>query len=655
MPAEPEPMSERLLVVSHSETRGRSIAAGLRREGFAVERVASAPAASPGCPIVFVMGEIEALERLAALAGGAQPVIAVDVPPAALGDALARGADEAVARNAGPVELAARIRWACGRRRGATEDRAPAGSEEGAASHALSRGELEALLQITEAATSHLELEDLLRVVVDRIAAVVPTDRCSAILLEDEDHALVMASHDVPDLRRLRIEVDRYPEVRAAVESRAPVVIDDLHTHPLMENVRPLVSGLPVSSLVVAPLVAQGDAYGALLLRLARNRAFGPSEQAFVRAAASAVANSVRNARLHTSVRQKRDELEAAYQQRYEELNHANEQLREANRIKDELLAMCSHDLRSPLNTLLGHARLLQEANLPERAQRSAEAVERQGKRLLQLVQHILERGRNRTVAATRQPVDLAAVARSLAEDAVGERGVRVVATGDATAVADGDGSALRQVLENLVSNAISHSPAGAEVEVEVRLAGAADHVRVEVRDRGPGIPAEELPLVFERYRKSGASSGLGLGLAICREIVEQHGGAIWAAAREGGGTCFVFTVPVRDGAGAKPRLLALCSDESVGSGLARALGAERLAVARTLREGVQQATLLLPEAIFVESTFPEAPNVFRAEPGLGEIPLIYLGEAPGANFRSLPLPLRAEAIHAALAELKGT
>lgn len=633
---EPAGVHNPLRLVGTERARSR-FADALRRAGFDLLD----PSADDGALVVVADGPDFAarVDEVAAANAGRHALIAVEVPPDRLAEAIARGADEAVARGASEEEIVARVRLATERIRG------PAGSR-------LTRGELAALLEITEAATSHLELDDLLRVVVDKIAQVVPSDRCSAILIEDDVHALVMASHEAPDLRRLRIEVDRYPEVRAAVESREPVVIDDMHNHPLMAEVRDFVSRLPVSSLVVAPLVAQGDAYGALLLRLARNRAFGEREQAFVRAASHAVANSVRNARLHTSVRQKRDELEAAYQQRYQELVRLNDQLKESNRIKDELLAICSHDLRSPLNTLLGHARLLQTVDLPDRARRSAEAIERQGNRILELVQQILERGRNRAVAAGSEPVDLAAMARTLAQDAVTERGIRVVAAGDRSATVEGDASALRQVLENFVANAVAHSPDGATVEVDVRLAGNADHVRVEVRDRGPGIPEAELPLVFERYRKSADSRGLGLGLAICRDVVEQHGGSIWAQAREGGGTTFVFTVPTRTGERRHPALLAVCADPAVCSDLAAALEPGRLAIARTLDEGVRQATLLLPEAILVSEEFPAAADALRAIPGLGEVPILYLGAAPAEVFRALPLPIAPDALRAALADL---
>lgn len=659
VPPKPMPETDRILVLADDPARGAALAGEIRLPGKEIV-VATALDTDPRrWSAIVAVGEgradpVASLTELVQRAAGECALVATGIPADRLEAALDLGLEEAIAAGASPAEVSQRIGNAIRRAGGRSQ---------------LSRSELEALLDITEAATSHLELEELLRVVVARIAAVVPVDRCSAILLDgEEDQAIVMASHDVPGLRRLRIDIRRYPELREAITSLAPVVIDDLHTHPLMEEVRPLVSGLPVSSLVVAPLVAQGDAYGALYLRLARDRAFGSHEQVFVRAAASAVANSVRNARLHTSVREKRDELEAAYHERYEELGRLNEQLREADRIKDELLAVCSHDVRAPLNVLLGHARLLLAGQATPQQQRSLDAIERQGLRVLQLVQQILERGRGRhgALELTLDRIDLAATARTVAEDlgTLGaDRQVQVTASGDELVV-DADPSGVRQVLENLVSNAVAHSPDGADVEVHVALDGTSgDRARVEVRDRGPGIPEAELPLVFERYRKSGESKGLGLGLAICREVVELHGGQIWAQQREGGGTSFVFTLPLRKGqvaAEGKPRVLVIEEQPGLRGALQAALGSRcSLSFSTSARDGVAQARALLPDMILVDAELPPGGAAIgaalRAEPGLGEVPLVLLGHSSGeagTGIRSLRLPLRQPELDALLSVL---
>jgi two-component system sensor histidine kinase KdpD len=111
------------------------------------------------------------------------------------------------------------------------------------------------------------------------------------------------------------------------------------------------------------------------------------------------------------------------------------------------------------------------------------------------------------------------------------------------------DGVAIEQVLVNLLDNAAEYVPASSPIEIAVRLAGADEggDVAVEVADRGPGLPAGAEQRVFQKFFGAGAGSsrrGLGLGLAICRGIVEAHGGRIFAANRPGGGAAFRFTLP---------------------------------------------------------------------------------------------------------------
>jgi len=504
----------------------------------------------------------------------------------------------------------------------------------------LQRSDLEALLEIAEAATSHLDLEELLRVVVEKVAQVVPVDRCSAILVEgNSDQAIVIASHDVPELRRLPIEISRYPEIRQALESKSAVVVEDVLSDPLMEDVRHILQKMPVASLVVTPLVAQGDAVGALFLRLARRTAFGPHEQAFVRAVASTVANSVRNARLHSSVRKKKDELERAYQERYEELERLNEQLREANRIKDEFLAVCSHDLRAPLNVLLGHTRLLQKRMEGTQEYKSISVIERQARRILQLVERILVRskGKNAWLAAF-EPLDLPSCIREIASDFAAfaaEKQVTVRVTGESSAIVRADESAVRQIVENLISNAVAHTRPGTEVEVEVSSCPASGWLVVEVRDRGPGIAVEELPLVFERYRQGATGEGVGLGLAICRELVELHGGDIWASQRPGGGAIFSFSLPTDSSrAHASRRLLVIgVGGEARTEWMSRLGDRYAISFASGRREGVARAQVFLPDTVILHAeleggALPCAEEMRRL-PGLGEVPFILFGADP--------------------------
>ena len=162
-----------------------------------------------------------------------------------------------------------------------------------------------------------------------------------------------------------------------------------------MAEVRPAITSLGVRSILVQPLVCHDELLGALFLRISHgSEGFNRDEQEFAQAVGAALANCIRNARMHTALKRKRDELELAYVERYRELSEANRRLKDLNRLKDEIIAVCSHDLRAPLQVLLGHGRLLLEGELDALQKQSAEAMIRQGRKILSLVESLLERGK---------------------------------------------------------------------------------------------------------------------------------------------------------------------------------------------------------------------------------------------------------------------
>lgn len=534
-----------LLLVQDVPLRG-ALAEALAPSGWGIERLEglSGLAAIVEAPRAVVLqcppgtqcaDAVQAVRQCAPCSNAT--LVCLDVPACNVGEVLSAGADDVFAQGEERSELPRRVANAV---RTWRDDRR---------AH-LDRAALHALLEITEAATSELDLDALLRAVVQRVARTIPVDRCSAVLLDPATRqAVVVTSHDVPELHRLPIDLQRYPEVRRALELRTTVVVDDVQRDPLLEEVRPLIRDLPLSSLLVVPLTAVGDTYGALLLRCARAWAFDADEQAFLRAAASAIANSVRNAQLFAAVREKRDVLERAYAERYRDLERLNEQLAAANRDKEALLEICSHDMRSPLQVVLFQARLLAlDAPRPAQARR-IESIERQAEHVRELVERILERGRGRAGPweLRKRPVAIAELLAGLLADLADvarARGVTLRAEARDDLRVDADPGALRQVLENLIGNAVAHAAPGTCVEMEVRRDEASGLARFEVRDRGEGIGEGDLALIFERYRRGSSSAGMGLGLAICRDIVAAHGGAIWAARREGGGTAMAFTLP---------------------------------------------------------------------------------------------------------------
>src|SRR5262249_37476223 len=157
------------------------------------------------------------------------------------------------------------------------------------------------------------------------------------------------------------------------------------------------------------------------------------------------------------TLRRKREELESAYVDRYRELNEANRRLKELNRLKDDIIAVCSHDVRAPLNVLLGHGQLLLDSDLAPQQSTSAEAIVRQGNKILALVASLLERGKGESgrLSLDARLVDVAELCQEAAADLeilAAERGVVLRAEAPESLMAIGDEVKLREVLQNLLT-----------------------------------------------------------------------------------------------------------------------------------------------------------------------------------------------------------
>ena len=216
-----------------------------------------------------------------------------------------------------------------------------------------------------------------------------------------------------------------------------------------------------------------------------------------------------------------------------------------------QFIADASHELRTPLASIRGYAELFRmgAASKPADVEKSMRRIEDEAARMGVLVEDLLTLARLDEVAdAPHAKVDLAKLARDATDDARATAPGRAIEiAGDSTAVVLGDAHQLRQVLANLVRNALVHTPADTPVEVNV---GREDgEVRLEVRDHGPGLPTDDPNALFERFwRAEGGrergKSGAGLGLAIVAGIVGAHGGRVTASNAPGGGAAFVVTLP---------------------------------------------------------------------------------------------------------------
>ncbi|MBD2006447.1 MULTISPECIES: ATP-binding protein [Cyanophyceae] len=249
-----------------------------------------------------------------------------------------------------------------------------------------------------------------------------------------------------------------------------------------------------------------------------------------------------------------RKRIEAEREQLLQREQTAREAAERANRIKDEFLAVLSHELRSPLNPILGWSNLLQRGNLDATKTATALAtIERNARLQAQLIDDLLDISRilsgklslnamsvdlNMVISAALETVRLAAEAKSVQIQTTFSPSQRMVI---------GDSGRLQQVIWNLLSNAVKFTPQGGQITV--RLTQSGTHAQIQVTDTGKGINPDFLPYVFEHFRQEdGATTrkfgGLGLGLAIVRQVVEMHGGTVTADS-PGIGLGATFTVQI--------------------------------------------------------------------------------------------------------------
>ncbi len=301
------------------------------------------------------------------------------------------------------------------------------------------------------------------------------------------------------------------------------------------------------------PLIVEGRKLGQFGISFAQEQAFGAEDKAFMLTLAQQCAQAIARAQLYEAEQKARDEAEVA------------------NRVKDEFLAVLSHELRTPLNPILGWSKLLRSRNLDEKTTiRALETIERNAQLQSQLIEDLLDISRiirgnlnlnfspvklTSTIQAAIETVALSAQAKSIEIKTVIQPNIGQIL---------GNSERLQQVVWNLLSNAIKFTPVGGQVEVIVETVdnllpinegnpqiAINNYVQIKVTDTGKGISPDFLPYVFDYFRQADATTtrtfgGLGLGLAIVRQLVELHGGSVQAESKgEGQGATFIVKLPL--------------------------------------------------------------------------------------------------------------
>ncbi len=294
-----------------------------------------------------------------------------------------------------------------------------------------------------------------------------------------------------------------------------------------------------------------------------------------------------------------------------------------ATAAKDQFLAIVSHELRTPLSAITGWIRLARSGKLdPEMMTRALETIDRNAEVQAQLIEDLLDVSRiiSGKLRISPKPLNLAPLvenALDTARPSASAKGVTLQAALDpAAGIVHADAARVQQIVWNLLANAVKFTPRGGRVQVVLSRVGS--RVQINVADSGIGIAGDQLPYLFERFWQAQAggqreASGLGLGLSICRSLVELHGGSIRAeSAGAGCGAAFIVELP-----------LAL-ADTSVAAGVApdvdahRSLGGVRVLVVDDDADARSLLTMLLEGSdatVRTAASVDEALDRMRAEP----------------------------------------
>lgn len=355
--------------------------------------------------------------------------------------------------------------------------------------------------------------------------------------------------------------------------------------------------------------------------------------------------------------------LEALRLQLLESERHARAEAEQASRLKDQFLATLSHELRTPLNSILGWTQLLRRPAAGADLERGLSVIERNAHVQVQLIEDLLDMSRiiSGKLRFEVMPVDLSEVIRAAIEavqPTAADKEIKIQTALDPNAGSvQGDPARLQQIVWNLLSNALKFTPARGAVQVTLERSNS--HVQIIVADTGIGIAPEFLPHLFERFRQADGSTarqfgGLGLGLALVKNLVEAHGGTVRAeSAGEHQGATFIVELPVSFARAqsvtltgeksATPALVAaglikgikvlVVDDDADGRDVIRRVLEEHGAIvimAASAAEGLQQLRQERPQVILSDIGMPQQDG-YEFIQSVRRLPLDAGGDTPAA------------------------
>jgi signal transduction histidine kinase len=403
--------------------------------------------------------------------------------------------------------------------------------------------ELEALRKVGEAVSSSLDVDQVLSTIAMHAVELSGTGGGSIMEYDDLERRFVVRSvyrtspEVVEQLRGMRIDIDSTLVGRAAKERR-PIAVPDLSLVDLDPHLQILFDN-GWRSVVAVPMLLEEQIIGSLVVRRRSTGDFTMETLDLLETFATQSALALLNAQLFTALQDRTAQLEVA------------------SRHKSEFLASMSHELRTPLNAVLGFSEVLLErmfGDINERQEEYLRDIYSSGKHLLELLNEILDLSKveagqmELTVTSLDVPAALEYAASMLKERATAHSIDLRIELGEGVGAVQVDELRFKQVVLNLVSNAVKFTPDGGSVVIWAVEVGKDLHVTVT--DTGVGIPVEDRERIFESFQQGGRGAsreeGTGLGLTLSRRIVELLGGRMWLVSEVGVGSTFGFSIPMR-------------------------------------------------------------------------------------------------------------
>jgi signal transduction histidine kinase/CheY-like chemotaxis protein len=508
--------------------------------------------------------------------------------------------------------------------------------------------ELQALFTVTSTVTRSLDIASLTQAALMTTIEVLHVDAGRLYIFDEKSGMLrLTAHHGMPAdvLSTLTSYAPGQGIIGRIFQEGRPMVFADILTDPnyaAMARGR-ISSQLGFRSAAGLPILVQGRPVGVIYVFGRAVREFTPEDLALLSAIGGQIGIAIENARLYHSLEEYSRTLEERVRERTQELEVAS-------RHKSEFLATMSHELRTPLNAVIGFSDLLAtqlDTGLSDRHKRYLKNIRTSGHHLLDLINGILDLSK---VESGKMDLHCEEVPlRELIQQVIG--GVQPQAEAKGLTISDQveegldrvtlDAGKLKQILYNLLGNAVKFTPDGGQVCVAARIAQGSrerDCLEFSVSDTGIGIKPEDQERVFEPFRQIDSSmarkyTGTGLGLALTRKLVELHGGRIRVESTPGRGTTFTFTLalpsPVLPAVerrkippqrpeetegereaktdAHRPLILVVEDDPKAIDLLSSHLGegGYRVAIARSGREALAKARALRPLAITLDILFP--------------------------------------------------